>query len=152
MEFHALTEADAVLVASWFERDEEGQKEFGGFYGVHPNWWNLVKEDRSRHGWTVWRGSEPVGFADVEVGEDATAGVAVYVRRLRLGEGLATAIMRALGPIAEQVGAVRLKGGIRPDNTASLRAAMASGVQVVGEDKDGYIQVLGPPLRDRRTQ
>ena len=50
MEFHALTEADAVLVASWFERDEEGQKEFGGFYGVHPKWWNLVNENPSRHG------------------------------------------------------------------------------------------------------
>ena len=47
---------------------------------------------------------------------------------------------------------VRLKGGVRPDNTASLRAALASGGQVVGEDKDGYIEVLGPPLRDRRTQ
>ena len=144
--FRPLTEADGVMAASWFKGDEEGQKEFGGFFGVHPKWWNLVKDDPNRHGWTVWEDGQPIGFAGAEVGEDGVAGVAVYVRKPARGRGLGAAMMRALGPVVREVGAVRIKGGVRPDNTPSLRAVLASGGEILGEDKDGYLDVLGPPL------
>lgn len=146
LEFKLLTEADAALAATWFEGDEEGQKEFGGFFGVHPKWWNLVRADPKRHGWTVWDVDQPIGFADAEVGDNGVAEVAFYVRKPARGRGLGTAIMRALGPVAREVGAVRMKGGVRPDNPASLRAALASGGEVIGVDKDGYTEVLGPLL------
>ena len=146
LEFRPLTETDAVMAASWFKGDPEGQQEFGGFFGVHPKWWDLVTDDSNRHGWTVWVDDEPVGFAGAEVGEDGVAGVALYVRKPARRRGLGTAMMRALGSVVRDVGAVRIKGGIRPDNAPSLRAALASGGEVVGEDKDGYVEVLGPLL------
>lgn len=146
LDFRTLTEADAARAATWFVGDEEGQKEFGGFFGVHPKWWNLVKADTNRHGWTVWESDQPIGFAGAEVGADGVAAVAVYVRKPVRGRGLGTAIMRALGPVVREAGAVQIRGGVRPDNTPSLRAALASGGEVVGEDKDGYIEVLGPLL------
>jgi hypothetical protein len=37
--FMPLTEKDAALAATWFQDDEDGQKEFGGFFGVQPKWW-----------------------------------------------------------------------------------------------------------------
>jgi GNAT superfamily N-acetyltransferase len=107
---------------------------------------DLVRADVRRHGWTVWEGNQPVDFADAEVGDDGIAGVAVHVRKLARGRGLGTASMRAVGPVAREVGAVRIKGGVRVDNSPSLKAALASGGEVVGVDKDRYIEMLGPPL------
>src|SRR6202035_93614 len=57
LRFVTLTEADAQMVATWFANDPEGQREFGGFFGVHPKWWNLVQKEPGRYGWTVWHES-----------------------------------------------------------------------------------------------
>lgn len=144
--FKPLTESDAAMAATWFRNDEEGQEEFGGFFGVHPKWWNLVTAGSHRHSWTIWEADEPIGFADAEIDGDRVAGVVVYVRKPARGRGLGTAVMRALGPVVREVGAIRIQGDVRPDNTPSLRAVLGSGGEVVGQDKDGYLNVLGPPL------
>src|SRR5437899_889924 len=78
----ALTAADAAEVASWFEDDPEGQRQFGGFYGVHPKWWALVQGDAGRLGWTVREGDEPVGFVDMEI-NGREGSIAFYVVRHR---------------------------------------------------------------------
>ena len=66
------------------------------------------------------------------------AEVSVYVVLAHRRQGLARAMMRALGPIAQPLGARQLRGAIRPDNAACLRAAAAAGGELVGEDEHGY--------------
>ena len=146
LDFKSLTENDAMMAAGWFLNDAEGQAEFGGFYGSHPKWWRLVRDHRNRSGWTVWRNGEPIGFADLELCDDGSADLSVYVVPAHRGQGLATAMMRALGPIAGPLGVRRLRGAIRPDNAVSLRAATASGGVLIGKDEHGYQVVVGPPL------
>src|SRR5436309_8391338 len=80
LRFDQLTEPDATEVARWLEYDAAGQREFGGFYGVHPKWWRLVVSDDCRHGWIVCLGDERCGFVDLEVHTDGGASVAIYVR------------------------------------------------------------------------
>ena len=144
--FRSLTEANAEVAASWFDGDEEGRKEFGGFYGVHPKWWTLVSADDSRHGWLVCVDDEPVGFADVDVDGDGTAEVSIYIRPSHRGLGLGSAALRALGPVCRRVGVVRLRGAVRPDNAASLAAVASASGELAGTDEFGYLVFLGPRL------
>lgn len=144
--FLSVTEADAKAAASWLDDDPEGQEEFGGFYGIHPKWWSLVSADNSRYGWTLWRGAEPVGFVDAEVDFEGTAEVVVYIRPSHRGLGLGSAALRALGPVCRRVGAVRLRGAVRPDNVASLAAAVKASAEVTGTDEYGYLVLIGPRL------
>ena len=130
----SLTQADAQIVASWFVHDSDGQREFGGFYGVHPKWWELVQTEPGRHGWTVWREHEPIGFVDLDIDEDVGQ-VAFYVVPALRGQGLGTAILKALGRVARALGANILSGGVRPENIASIKAALASGGHQVGNER-----------------
>ena len=142
LRFETLTKADAQMVASWFMNDPEGQQEFGGFYGVHPKWWDLVQREPDRHGWTVWRESDPIGFVDLGVAE-GVGEVAFYVVSTRRGQGLGTTILKALGRVARPLGVNILSGGIRPDNVASVKAALASGGHQVGKNEYGEFVIRG---------
>lgn len=62
MRYEPLNEDDARTAASWFGVDPEGQRRFGGFYGVHPKWWSLTSRDDFRHAWTMWDDEGPIGF------------------------------------------------------------------------------------------
>ena len=137
-----LTEADAQMVATWFANDPEGQREFGGFFGVHPKWWSLVQKEPGRYGWTVWHESEPIGFVDLEV-EEGVGGVAVYVVPTWRGQGMGTTMLKALGRVACPLGVNVLSGGIRPDNVASLKAALSSGGHQIGTNKYGEFVIRG---------
>jgi GNAT superfamily N-acetyltransferase len=142
LRFVALTEADAQMVTSWFANDPDGQREFGGFYGVHPKWWDLLQTEPGRHGWTVWRESEPIGFVDLEVAE-GVGQVAFYVAPTRRGQGLGTTILKALGRVARPLGADVLSGGVRPENVASVKASLASGGHQVGKNEYGEFVIRG---------
>src|SRR2546421_6951440 len=120
LRFVTLTEADAQMVATWFVNDPDGQRKFGGFYGVHPKWWDLVQREPGRYGWTVWRESEPIGFVDLTVAE-GIGEVSFYVVRTCRGHGLGTTMLKALGRVARPLGASVLSGGVRPENVASVK-------------------------------
>ena len=142
LRFVTLTEADAQLVASWFANDPDSQQEFGGFYGVHPKWWDLLQTEPGRHGWTVRREAEPIGFVDLEV-DEGVAEVAFYVVPTRRGQGFGTTILKALGRVARPLGANLLSGGVRPDNIASVKAALAFGGHQHGKNEYGEYVIRG---------
>jgi len=137
LRFVALTAADAAEVASWFEDDPEGQRRFGGFYGVHPKWWALV-QDAGRLGWTVREGDEPVGFVDMEI-NSREGSIAFYVVRHRRHAGLGRTLLRQFGSEARKLGVTALYGGIAPDNEASIRAALAAGARIECTNEHGEL-------------
>jgi GNAT superfamily N-acetyltransferase len=130
------------MVASWFANDPDGQREFGGFYGVHPKWWALLQREHGRYGWTVWRESAPIGFVDLEV-EECVGHVSFYVVPTCRGQGLGTTMLKALGGVARPLGANVLSGGIRPENVASLKAALASGGHQIATNEYGEFVIRG---------
>lgn len=99
-----LTESGAQTVASWFDVDAAGQREFGGFYGRHPKWWSVVSGDERRFGWIVSAGAEEVGFVDVGLDDVGDASVAVYVRREYRNRGTGREILRQAAAVATRLG------------------------------------------------
>lgn len=76
-----LTRDLAAAVASWFAKDEEGQRRLDtDFYGADLNWWLLVQECAARYGWVGVVGDEHVGFIDVEVEGDGRESRSTFVR------------------------------------------------------------------------
>jgi GNAT superfamily N-acetyltransferase len=102
-----LTAESAALAASWFDGDEDGAREFGGFYGRHPKWWTMVARDPTRFGWLVWAADEPCGFVDLELADDGTASVSLYVRREYRNRGVGRAVLRGLGWFPLPAGSVQ---------------------------------------------
>ena len=145
LSFKTLTESDAAMAARWFQGDPEGQREFGGFYGHHPRWWDLVDAGDKRHGWTIWEGTTPVGFVDLDL-NDGIGDVAIYVVSDHRGRGVGRATLKALALLARDKGAKRLRGAVATDNVASLRVALAAGGQAAVLTGDDEIVVLGPLL------
>jgi RimJ/RimL family protein N-acetyltransferase len=130
----ALTEELAVQAASWFRGDPVGQAEFGGFYGVHPRWWELVRSDPARMGFiavTVHE-EEQIGFLDTEQGANRHVDVGMYVRRRRRRQGLGTSILLAAIEWALASDLRRVVAAVSPDNLASRRCCEAAGLRDSG--------------------
>lgn len=140
-----LNETLAADAAEWFSDDEEGQREFGGFYGVHPKWWQLVRTDGSRHGWIAHlRDHDALGFVDLELTADNQ--LSYYIRREFRGRGLCPALIQAAVAEAKGLGAPNVTAAIRPDHIASLVCCRRAGFVEVGGNSYGEI-VLRVALR-----
>jgi RimJ/RimL family protein N-acetyltransferase len=101
-----------------------------------------VQREPGRYGWTVWRESEPIGFVDLEV-EEGVGCVAFYVVPTWRGQGMGTTTLKALGRVARPLGASVLSGGVRPENVASVKAALASGGHQIGTNEYGGFVLRG---------
>ena len=130
-----LTAALAAEAATWFEGDEVGQLEFGGFSGDHPKWWDLVREEDERHGWIVRRGRGLLGFVDFEACEPGH--ISLYVRREFRGLGLCPQMLRLVADAARDLGAERVTAAVAPANSASLACCRRAGMAEVGTNEFG---------------
>ena len=130
-----LTEALAIEAAAWFEDDEVGQREFGGFYGAHPKWWDLVRGDGERHGWIVRDDRGPVGFVDFDTREPGH--ISLYVRREFRGQGLCPQVLRLAADAARGLGAERVTAAVARTNSASLACCRRAGMAEVGTNEFG---------------
>jgi RimJ/RimL family protein N-acetyltransferase len=135
----ALTEELAIRAASWFRGDPVGQAEFGGFYGVHPRWWDLARSDPARVGFIAVSGrdEEQVGFLDTEQRADGHVDVGMYVRRERRRQGLGTAILLTAIEWARTNDLGRVIAAVHPDNLASHRCCEAAGLRDSGVNEYG---------------
>jgi hypothetical protein len=76
-----LTRDLAALAASWFAKDEEGQRRLDtDFYAADLRWWLLVEQCATLYGWVGLLGDEPVGFIDVEVDRERGESRSTFVR------------------------------------------------------------------------
>lgn len=117
-----LTRKLAVLVGSWFEGDEEGQRRLDtDFYGAGLKWWTLVERCPDRYGWVGLLDDQAVGFVDVEVNGEQ-GGLAIYVRREFRGRRVGRELLRLAAAEGRRLGVAVLVGGVENDNIASVRA------------------------------
>jgi RimJ/RimL family protein N-acetyltransferase len=135
----ALTEELAVQAASWFHGDTVGQAEFGGFYGVHPRWWELARSDPARTGYiaVTARDAERIGFLDTEQKADGNVDVGIYVRRECRQQGFGTSILLAAAQWATTNELRRIVAAVSPDNVASRRCCEAAGFRDSGVNEYG---------------
>lgn len=118
----ALTETLAAEAAEWFQNDEEGQREFDGFYGAHPKWWDVVRADGSRHAWiALLADHEAIGFIDLEL--TAENHLSYYIRRDFRGQSLCPALV--------QVAVEKAKGLCAQSLTAAIRRRTSRASPVV---------------------
>ena len=143
LNYVALTEQAASDVAFWIRDDADGQRWLAS-YGEHPNWWRLVVGDACRYGWIFVEDDLPHGFVDLEiVGE--VAHVAMFVRPASRNRGVGRRVLRDVGGLAAELGALRMEGGVDPMNATSRRMCRAAGFVQSGVGDDGYI-VMGRSL------
>lgn len=137
LNYVALTEQAASDVASWIRDDADGRRWLAS-YADHPSWWRLVLGDANRYGWIFVEDGYPHGFVDLEfVGEVAYA--AIFVRPASRSRGLGRRVLREVGDVAAELGALRMEGGVDPMNAASRRMCRAAGFVESGVDDEGYI-------------
>jgi RimJ/RimL family protein N-acetyltransferase len=130
-----LTEALAVEAAGWFEGDDVGRREFGGFYGAHPKWWDLVRSDDERHGWVVRGDLGLLGFVDLETSEPGH--ISLYVRKEFRGRGLCPEVLRMAPDAARLLGAERVTAAVARTNSASLACCRRAGMVEIGTNEFG---------------
>jgi L-amino acid N-acyltransferase YncA len=80
-------------------------------------------------------------MADVELYEHGTAGLAVVVDPSRRGLGVGRSIIRAVASRPELACTRVLRGGVEPENRASVRCLEAVGFQAESQkpDEEGFI-------------
>ena len=132
-----LSSEQASDSASWFVGDDEGQRRFGGFYGVHPKWWDLVCTDRCRHGWIAFVEGDAVGFVDIEAAPECPAKLVVYLRPERRHQGLGVPLITAALAEARRLGAKRVSAAVEPDNAVSLKSCLRAGFHDAGTNDFG---------------
>lgn len=130
-----LTAALAAEAAAWLDGDEVGLREFGGFYGAHPKWWDLVCGADERHGWIVRGDRGLLGFVDLET--CAPGHISLYVRREFRGLGLCPQVLRLAADAARRLGAERVTAAVAPMNSASLACCRRAGMAEVGTNEFG---------------
>lgn len=126
-----LTEQLAVEAAGWFDNDPVGQAEFGGFYGMHPRWWDLTRSDPLREGFIAVDpvSDELVGFLDTEQDSNGRLDIGMYVRCRHRRLGWGTSIVLAAICWAKAQDMHQVSAAVRPDNIASLSCCTAAGLQ-----------------------
>ncbi|MBX6313684.1 MAG: N-acetyltransferase [Isosphaeraceae bacterium] len=95
--------------------------------GAHLRAGRLVARSAGRV--VGWAALSPVSARPVYAG---VAEVSLYVAAASRGQGVGTALLRALIEASEQAGIWTLQGSIFPENTASLALVQASGFREVG--------------------
>lgn len=133
----ALTERLAAEAAEWFRNDEEGQREFGGFYGAHPKWWDLVRADEFRHAWIALADHEAIGFIDLEL--TAENHLSYYIRREFRRQSLCPPLVQAAVEKAKGLCAPSLTAAIHPENIASLACCRRAGFVEGGVNRYGEV-------------
>lgn len=96
----------------------------------------------SRRGWffnSVVTG-RAVGFIDLEV-DGGTGYFSYYIAPESRGTGHGTQALRALIELARQLGLAELRGGVEPDNVASIAALKKAGFQLLDLDEDDMFPV-----------
>jgi RimJ/RimL family protein N-acetyltransferase len=108
---------------------------------VDPEEWRKLFSP-SRRGWlfTDIATGRAIGFMDLEV-EGETGYFSYYVAPESRGVGHGTQALRALIELAGQLGLGELKGGVEPDNTASIAALKKVGFKLLDLDEDDMFPV-----------
>ena len=131
---------DLSCIGSWFVGDIEGNRHLASY--ANPEEWRKLFS-RSRRGWffTNIETGHTVGFIDLEI-DGETGYFSYYIAPGSRGSGYGTQALQALIGLALQLGLGELKGGVEPDNTASIAALKKVGFQLLDLDGDGMFPVL----------
>ncbi|WP_194925787.1 GNAT family N-acetyltransferase [Catenulispora pinisilvae] len=131
---------DLSCVGSWFAGDIEGNRHLASY--ANPEEWRKLFS-RSRRGWffTSIATGRAVGFIDLEI-DGVTGYFSYYIAPESRGSGYGTQALRALIDLALRLGLDELKGGVEPDNAASIAALNKAGFQLLDLDEDGMFPVL----------
>ena len=132
-------DGDLSCIGDWFVGDAEGVRHMASY--AQPEEWRKLFSS-SRRGWffiSVATG-RAVGFIDLEI-DGETGYFAYYIAPESRGAGHGTQALRALIELARQLGLGELKGGVEPDNTASIAALKKTGFQFLDLDEDDMFPV-----------
>jgi RimJ/RimL family protein N-acetyltransferase len=130
---------DLSCIGSWFAGDVEGVRHMAS-YAMPEEWRRLFSP--LRRGWffTGAATGRAVGFIDLEINEK-TGYFSYYIAPEFRGTGHGTEALRALTGLARQLGLGELKGGVEPDNAASIAALKRAGFQLLDLDEDEMFPV-----------
>ncbi|MBS2531590.1 GNAT family N-acetyltransferase [Catenulispora sp. NF23] len=131
---------DLSCIGGWFAGDIEGNRHLASY--ANPEEWRKLFS-RSRRGWffTNIATGQAVGFIDLEI-EGETGYFSYYIAPGSRGSGHGTQALRVLIELALQLGLGELKGGVEPDNAASIAALKKAGFLLLDLDEDGMFPVL----------
>ena len=138
LQLSPLTERRAEEAATWFMNDPDGQREFGGFYGAHPKWWDQTQVELDRHAWIAeLEDGTPVGFLEIGLGADDGEVHLSYVRAEYRQRGLGTALAGVAVTRARELGVRQLFAAIDPANRASINCCQRAGFTDAGSNSFG---------------
>ena len=132
-------DGDLSCIGNWFVGDVEGARHMASY--ARPEEWRKLLSS-SRRGWffTSAATGRAVGFIDLEI-DGETGYFSYYIAPASRGTGLGAQALRALIELARQLGIGDLKGGVEPDNVASIAALKRVGFQLLDLDEDDMFPV-----------
>ena len=129
------------ILRRWHAGDPELGRRLSGFYAEGDGWVKELVEHEERVGWIVYQGTdqdtepgtEPVGFADLDVDRDAGLGhVSLYIARPARRSGFGTASLGLVAREAAKLGLSGMVANVQPDNVAAIRCLHKSGFSPLG--------------------
>ena len=131
------TPSHLPILRQWHAGDPELSRRLSDFYAAGDGWVKELVEHEERVGWIVYwgtdRGTEPVGFADLDVDRDAGLGhVSLYIARPARRSGFGTASLGLVSGEATNLGLSGMVANVPADNEAAIRCLHKSGFSPVG--------------------
>lgn len=132
-------DSDLSCIGDWFVGDVEGVRHMASY--AQPDEWRKLLGS-SRRGWFFTNAAtgRAVGFVDLEI-DGETGYFSYYIAPESRGAGQGTQALRALVELARQLGLGELKGGVEPENAASVAALKKVGFQLLDLDEDDMFPV-----------
>jgi RimJ/RimL family protein N-acetyltransferase len=132
-EVRKISEAEQIRI--WFLDDAEGNRRLSS-YANPDDWFKLLGP--SRHVSLVVSEDQSLGFVDMEL-EGSTGYFAYYVAPNFRGRGYGVEVLRLTIAQARALGLTVLKGGVEPDNAASVATLKRVGFDLLPEDGEGML-------------
>ncbi len=131
-------DSDLSCIGNWFVGDVEGVRHMASY--ANPEEWRKLFSP-SRRGWFFTNiDGRAVGFIDLEI-DGETGYFSYYIAPESRGAGHGAQALRALIDLGRQLGLGELKGGVEPDNAASIAALKRVGFQLLDLDGDDMYPV-----------
>ncbi|MDD5103889.1 MAG: GNAT family N-acetyltransferase [Candidatus Peribacteraceae bacterium] len=127
VQFVPLTGDHIVHLQSWY-REDDCEKHLGGWDYI-KNLMDLQQRFPNRHCFVALHGNVPRGIVDLEVNDDGTAWMSLFIEPSQRGQGLGKAVLKAFLRHPVVAGLRELKAEIEQDNVASTRCFETAGFE-----------------------
>lgn len=137
MKFEPLSSENATLLKEWFIKPIP-ENRFIQFYEDTDTWMQLIEDSDNRFGFIIYKNSQMVGFADIEL-KGETAGIAIGIKPELRGRGLGKELMESIPSLPILRDVHKLICGVETVNIASTHMLHELGY-IQGKNDEGVVE------------